>query len=93
MLFAVMGFFKPGIETLPAKLEADLNEHLSQPFISLKLAGPLKNRLGKSVGLMVCLEVADFDKAEAYLSESPFTKNDMYERVEVVEYSLEVGKL
>ncbi len=93
MLCAVMGFFKPGIDSHPAKLQAVLNEHLSQPLISLKLAGPLKDRLGKSVGLMVCLEVASFDKAEAYLSESPFFKNDMYERVEVVEYSLEVGKL
>lgn len=93
MLFAVMGFFKPGIDTLPAKLEPDLNEHLSQPFISLKLAGQLKNREGQPVGMMVCLDAAGFDQAEAYLRESPFFKSNMYERVEVVEYSVEVGGL
>lgn len=93
MLFAVMGFFKPGTDAIPAGLEPDINEHLGQPFIPLKLAGQLKNREGQPVGMMVCLDAAGFDEAEAYLRESPFFKSKMYERVEVVEYSVEVGTL
>lgn len=93
MLFAVMGFFKPGHDTLPLRLEPELNEHFSQPYFPLKLAGKLKNREGKSVGMMVCLEAAGFDQAEAFLRASPYSQSKMYERVEVLEYSVEVGTI
>lgn len=93
MLFAVMGFFKAGMETLPAGLEPNWNEHLSQPYFPLKLAGKLKNREGKAVGMMVCLDAAGFDEAEAFLRASPYSQSKMYDRVEVLEYSVEVGTI
>ena len=34
-----------------------------------------------------------FDEAETFLKQSPFFQNDLYERVEVAEFSPEVGDL
>jgi len=91
MLFAVIGFFKPGIDTSPVKLQRSVNEHLGQIGLHLRLAGPLRDRGGKHTGFMVCLEAETFAAAEAYLGQSPYFEAKMYERVEVVEYTLEVG--
>ncbi len=93
MLFAVMGFLK-SVNGIPSgRAQAEMNEHLGQQILQLRLAGPLKNREGAQIGLMVLIEADNFPAAEAYLHESPNFKNGLYERVEVAEYSIEIGKL
>lgn len=93
MIFAIMGFFRAGIDTAPPHLQADLNEHLAQRFQHIRLAGPLRDQHGGRRGLMVILEADDFEKAQGYLKSSPYFSADLYERVEVVEYAIEVGRL
>jgi uncharacterized protein YciI len=93
MLFAVMGFLKSVGDRPSGRSQAEMNEHLGQQMLQLRLAGPLKNREGAQIGLMVLIEAADFAAAESYLHESPNFKNDLYERVEVAQYALEVGNL
>lgn len=93
MLFAVMGFLKSVVDHPPGQGQDAMNEHLGQQMLQIKLAGPLKNREGSQVGLMVLIEAEDFAAAEAYLHESPNFKNGLYERVEVAEYAIELGKL
>jgi uncharacterized protein YciI len=91
MLFAVMGFFRLEANSEAVKLLPALNAHLGQPGLAIRLAGFLKDRHGNRAGLLVCLEADGFAATDAYLKESPFVEHDMYERVEVVEFCLEVG--
>ncbi len=91
MLFAVMGFFGATADTEPATLQPALNEHLGQPLLQIRLAGPLRDRDGRRVGMMVCIEAATFADAERYLHESPYFEAGLYDRVQVVEFDLEVG--
>jgi uncharacterized protein YciI len=93
MLFALIGLLKPDVrqEQLP---DSDaVNEHLAQPFRRTHLAGFLRHDDGNRAGLMMLIEADTFAEAEGFLRQSPFFKADLYERVEVLEYTLEVGRL
>jgi uncharacterized protein YciI len=92
MLFALLGLLKPGAEERLPSGDA-INEHLSQPFRRTRLAGFLCREDQSRSGLLMLVEADSFADAEAHLHQSPFFKADLYERVEVAEYSLEVGRL
>ncbi len=85
MIFAIMGFFKPGIDTAPQRLQADWNEHLGQPLLHIRLAGALRDADGRRIGYMVVLEANGIEQAEDYLRSSPYFAAHLYERVEVGE--------
>jgi hypothetical protein len=93
MLFAVMGFFRPGIDTAPQRLQGDFNEHLGQPLLHIRLAGAIRARDGRRIGYMELMEADSFDQADAYLRSSPYFAAHLYDRVEVGEYGLEAGSL
>ena len=92
MLFALLGLLKPGAEKSLPSGDA-VNEHLAQPFRRTRLAGFLCREDQSRAGLLMLVEADSFAKAEAHLHQSPYFKADLYERVEVAEYSLEVGRL
>lgn len=92
MLFALIGFLKPGVEERLPSSDA-VNEHLSQPFRRTRLAGFLCREDQSRSGLLMFVEADSFAAAEAHLHQSPFFKADLYDRVEVAEYSIEVGTL
>jgi uncharacterized protein YciI len=93
MLFAVMGFFRSGIDPSPPELQASFSEHLSQPMPRVRLAGYLLDRDGRRVGFMGLIEAESHERAEAYLRSSPYFDAGLYERTEVMAYDLEVGRL
>jgi uncharacterized protein YciI len=92
MLFVMIGLLKPGAEDRLPDPDA-VNEHLSQPFRRTRLAGYLRAEDGRRSGLMMLLEADSFAQAETFLHDSPFFKADLYDRVEVAEYAIEVGRL
>jgi hypothetical protein len=51
----------------------------------------LRGRDGKRKGYVAIIEASDFDDAEAWLGQSPFYTNNLYDRVEVAEFVPEVG--
>lgn len=91
MLFLVAGILKPNVEDRLLEFHTEFNEQLSQSTI--RLAGLLRDRDGHRKGYLAFLEAKDFDEAEAFLGQSPFYKNNLYERVEVAEFNPEVGVL
>lgn len=93
MLFALIGLLKPDVEKGQLPDSAAVSEHLAQPFRRTHLAGFLCRDGGRRAGLMMLVEANSFAEAEGFLHQSPFFKADLYERVEVLEYSLEVGRL
>jgi hypothetical protein len=62
MLFAVIGFFRPGIDTAPQRLQGDFNEHLGQPLLHIRLAGAIRARDGRRIGYMELMEANSFDQ-------------------------------
>ncbi len=93
MLYLVAGILKPGSEEQLIKFRNEFSEHLAQPFRKIALAGALRGKDGKRQGYIAFIEAQSFADAEAYLDQSPLFQNDLYERVEVAEFSAEVGYL
>jgi uncharacterized protein YciI len=91
MQYLIAGILKPGVEDQLLALHNEFNEHLSQPYRTIALAGALRGKDGKRKGYVAIIEADSFEEAEAWLNQSPFYANDLYERVEVAEFAPEVG--
>lgn len=93
MLFLIAGILKPDSEERLLSLHNEFNEHLAQPYRKISLAGVLRDEEGRRKGYLAFIEADNFEDANAYLKQSPFYQNHLYERVEVAEFSPEVGYL
>ena len=93
MLFMIQGILKPGSEDQLLALHNEFNEHLAQPFPNLVAAGVLRDSQGKRRGYLGFIQGDSFDAAQRYLRDSPFFQEGLYERVDVFEYNVEVGKV
>jgi uncharacterized protein YciI len=93
MLYLIAGVLKHGAEPRMIELRNEWNEHLSQPNRRISLFGALRNKDGHRAGYLAFLDADSFDDAESFLRESPFYQNDLYERVEVAEFTPQVGAI
>jgi uncharacterized protein YciI len=93
MLYLVAGLLKPGSEEQMIALHNEFNEHLSQPFRAISLAGLLRDREGKRKGYVAIVEAESFEDAEAYLHQSPFYTYGLYQQTEVALFESEIGKI
>jgi uncharacterized protein YciI len=91
MQFLIAGILKPGVEDQILALHSEFNEHLAQPYRTIALAGALRGKDGKRKGYAAIIEADSFEDAEAWLNQSPFYANHLYERVDVAEFASEVG--
>ena len=92
MQYLVAGILKPDSDGRLIALHNEFNEHLSQQTPKLSLFGVLRDKQGKRTGYLAFINADSFGEAEAFLEASPFFQNDLYERVEVAEFSSEVGE-
>jgi uncharacterized protein YciI len=93
MHYLVAGILKPSSEEQLIALHDEFNDHIGQASKKISLFGLLRDREGKRQGYLAFIKANDFDDAEAFLKQSPFYQNDLYERVEVAEFTAEVGDL
>lgn len=93
MHYLVAGILKPGSEAQLLALRDEFNEHVGQAAQRISLFGLLRGRDGERKGYLAFLSAGSFEEADAFLKQSPFFQNDLYERVEVAEFSPEVGNL
>jgi uncharacterized protein YciI len=93
MHYLVAGVLKPDSEEKLIALRDQWNEHLSQPNRKIALFGLLRDKEGRRAGYLAMIEAESFDDAENFLRQSPLYQEDLYDRVEVAEFTPEVGKL
>lgn len=91
MLFAWMGFIKPGAERIPQEVNAESNEFLSQPYVRIHSVGPLCDANARRAGMLMLFEADDRRAAEALVENSPYLKAGIYERYDLYEYRNEIG--
>ena len=91
MLFAWMGFLKPGADPIPQSVQEQTNDFLSQPYIPIRSVGQLRDEHGKRAGMMMVFEVDDRAAAEALVENSPYLKAGLYEDHHLYEYRDEVA--
>ena len=89
MLFAFIGFLKPGAQ-IPQEVNLQTRDFVEQPYINIHSFGPLCDETSR-VGMMMIFEVDDRAKAEAFVADSPYIKAGLYDRHELYEYRNEAG--
>ena len=91
MLFLAIGRFKDGIGTVPQDIELLTNDFVGQPLVSIRTAGALKDARDRRVGMMMLVELKDFDAALKFMADSPFQQADLYSDTLVYRYKAEVA--
>jgi uncharacterized protein YciI len=91
MLYAWIGFLKPGAEPIPAALQESVTDFLSQPLIRIRAAGPLRDGSGQRAAMMMIFEHDSRDGAEAFVKDSPYLTADLYQDHRLFEFANEVG--
>jgi uncharacterized protein YciI len=93
MLFNIVGYFKPGgAEKAPQNALA-FDDHLGQPMNRVPLAGPLRDANGRECGFMALLEAPSFEDAKRFVDGSPNFEAGLYDRVDISQLDVEVGRL
>lgn len=93
MLFLFVGFLKPGTEQQVLALRDEFNEHLSQPFPRIALAGVLRDPDGLRLGYAAVIESEDRVAVTEYLERSPYHRYDLYDVARVAEFDQELGSV
>jgi uncharacterized protein YciI len=93
VIFTVIGLLRQPVPPRDSAFEAALNAHLAQPHLRIVNAGYLRNAQREPIGLMALIEADSFALAQAFLETSPFHTGGFYERAEVAEYDVEVGRI
>ena len=91
MLFAVTAIFKPDAASARDALLGEFNSHLMQTAIHIRLAGALKDQAGARTGVLLLIETDDRAQIEAFVAGSPYSRNALYQSVDVRELDVEVG--
>ena len=93
MLFAVNATFKPDIEDRRLAAHAEFSEHLGQPVLRVRLACALHDEASRRTGVLLLIEAEDRPAVERFVAASPYTRADLYQRVEIDEATIEAGSL
>ena len=91
MLFAWMGFIKPGDEVIPQDVNQATNDFLQQPYLTIHSVGPLCDESGRRAAMLMIFQANDRSAAEALVENSPYLKAGLYAEHHLYEYRNEVG--
>lgn len=59
----------------------------------LRLGGPMLDADGNMAGSLMIVDVADKTAAEAFSADDPYTKADLWQRVDITAFKATLGKL
>lgn len=93
MLFSVVAHFKPGAAAKAAATALAFTDHLEQPLMPIRVAGPLRNAKGEHSGFMAIIEAKSFAEVDGFVKSSPNSEAGLYERVDIDELEPEVGRI
>jgi uncharacterized protein YciI len=91
MLFAWIGYLKPGADMIPQDVNQQSNDFLQQPYIPIHSVGPLCDENDHRAGMMMVFEAENREAAEALVENSPYKRAGLYEDARLYEYRNEVG--
>ena len=93
MQFAIAAILKPGVEGELFKHSDELNEQIGPSGANVRLAGVLRDKAGGRAGYLAIFEGESIGEAQEWARESPIFRAHLYDRLEIFEYQIEVGRL
>ena len=91
MLYARIGFLKPGADRIPPSVQQEATDFLGQPLIKIRAFGPLRDASGRRAGMMMIFEDESFEAAGNFVKNSPILRAGLYEEYHLFEYMDEAG--
>jgi uncharacterized protein YciI len=86
MLYAWIGFLKPGAGPIAQSVQEMATDFLSQPLIDIRMVGPLLDASGERAGMMMIFERDNRESAESFVGESPYLRASLYDDHRLYEY-------
>jgi len=93
MLYAVKAHFRDGTEERRAALSAEFGQHIRQPLLHIRLLGALMDEAGHRSGILMLMEAEGRELVQNFLDQSPFTRERLYDELEIEELQIEAGSL
>jgi len=93
MLFAVKAHFRPDSEERRAALSTEFSQHIRQPLLHIRLLGALMDGDGKRNGMLMLMEADGRELVQNFLDQSPFSREGVYDGLEIEELQIEAGSL
>ena len=95
MYFAVIARDKPGQAELRKRLRPDHRAWLRMPGdhqIVVRLGGPLLGADGEMDGTLLVVEARSEEAVHAFLADDPYSRNQMFEQLEVRQWQWSLGQ-
>lgn len=93
MLFVVKARFQTGTDDRRAALAAEFGDHIRQPLLHIRLLGALLDANGRRCGILMLMEADGRQRVQDFLDQSPFTRERLYDGLEIDELQIEAGSL
>lgn len=93
MLYAVRARFRDGTEERRAALSTEFSQHIRQPLLHIRLLGALLDGNGRRSGMLMLMEADTRELVQSFLEQSPFSRERLYEDLEIDELQIEAGSL
>jgi len=93
MLYAVKAHFRDGTEERRAALSTEFGQHIRQPLLHIRLLGALLDDNGHRSGMLMLMEADGRQLVQNFLDQSPYSREGVYEDLEIEEYQIEAGSL
>ena len=93
MLYAVKARFRPETAEQRAALSSEFSQHIGQPLLHIRLIGALLDGNGQRSGVLMLMEADRRELVQNFLDQSPFTRENVYEDLQIDELQIEAGSL
>jgi uncharacterized protein YciI len=93
MLYAVKAHFRPGTEERRNALATEFSQHIRQPLLHIRLLGALLDGNGRRNGLLMLMEADGRELVQNFLDQSPYSREELYEDLDIDELQIEAGSL
>ncbi len=93
MLYAVKAHFRPDTEERRAALSSEFSQHIRQPLLHIRLLGALVDGDGRRSGMLMLMEADGRELVQNFLDQSPFSRERVYDGLEIEELQIEAGSL
>lgn len=93
MLYAVKARFRAGTEEQRNALATEFSQHIRQPLLHIRFLASLMDGRGARSGMLMFMEADGREQLQNFLGQSPYSREGLYEALEIDELQIEAGSL
>ena len=92
MLYLVKARYRAGTEERRNALSTEFSQHIRQPLLHIRFLATLLDG-GQRSGILMLMEAENREHVQGFLDQSPYSREGVYEGLEIHELQIEAGSL